>query len=356
MYLKEFVRSFVVYLIITFVIIAFFALWRTNILEYSNIYEGTRYERLEHISVRKTLLIAIYIATLMSFLSAAIDVFILKSLIGKRSLGQVILFTAIAQLIIILFVIINASRFIIQIVFNANPRIRNSILDVPDIIYIICLLLFSVAFARGIIEMDRKLGKGNLWLFLIGRFYKPHEDERIFMFLDLKASTTIAEKIGHYKFSQLIQDCFLDLSVVEKFDAEVYQYVGDEVVLTWKINKGLKKQRYLQAFFAFKEKLKSKEKYYQKKYGVIPEFKAGANAGMCMVTEVGELKREICYHGDTLNTAARIEALCNEYDADFMISEFLFQKTEKIKSYNFEEAGNLELRGKVNKVKVYKVW
>ena len=355
MYTKDFLRSLLVYFFTCFVITAFFALWRTNILEFADAYEGTKLERIEHISIRKTLIIAAYIAGLLSFLNAAIDVFILRKLIGKKSLGLVILYSAIAQLITIIFVMINSSRFIIQILFDANPRIENSLLEISDLPYITILLLFSVFSGRFIIEIDRKLGKGNLWLFMIGRFYKPREEERIFMFLDLKASTTIAEKIGHYRFSQLIQDCFMDLSVVESYETEVYQYVGDEVVLTWKSAVGLKNQRFLKAFYAFQKRLKKKEKYYIKKYGVLPEFKAGANVGMCTVAEVGELKREICYHGDTLNTAARIEALCNDFEAEFMISETLHDAVINKKYYTFEEKGKLELKGKVNKVRVYKV-
>ncbi|WP_219011061.1 hypothetical protein [Aquimarina litoralis] len=47
------------------------------------------------------------------------------------------------------------------------------------------------------------------------------------MFLDLNSSTSIAEKIGHMKYSQLIQDCFDQLDMTEDFGAEIYQYVGD---------------------------------------------------------------------------------------------------------------------------------
>ena len=175
------------------------------------------------------------------------------------------------------------------------------------------------------------------------------------MFIDLKSSTTIAEKIGHYKFSQLIQDCFSDISVVEKYEAEVYQYVGDEAVLTWSEKKALKKLNYVHAFFAFRNRLESKKEYYQNTYGVIPEFKAGANLGMCTVTEVGDLKREICYHGDTLNTAARIEELCNDYEADFLVSESLHEKLEHQAGFIFEHVGHVELKGKVNKVGIFKV-
>ena len=61
-------------------------------------------------------------------------------------------------------------------------------------------------------QIDLKFGPGNLLNLLLGRFHKPQQDHRIFMFLDLKSSTAIAEKLGHIQFSQLIQHCFTDLT------------------------------------------------------------------------------------------------------------------------------------------------
>ena len=118
------------------------------------------------------------------------------------------------------------------------------------------------------------------------------------MFLDLRSSTTIAEKLGHEKYSRLMQDCFNDLGVVIENDAEIYQYVGDEAVLTWSMEGGLKDQNCIRAFFTFKERLERKSEYYQSTYGVQPEFKAGVNGGSVIVTEVGKYKKEIAYYGD----------------------------------------------------------
>ncbi len=144
------------------------------------------------------------------------------------------------------------------------------------------------------------------------------------MFLDLRSSTTYAEQIGHEKFSEMIQDCFYDLAmVVEEHRAEIYQYVGDEAVLTWKMKNGLSDHNSLRAFFAFDDRLKSRSEYYREKYGFIPEFKAGLNGGEVMVAEVGEIKKEIAYHGDVLNTGARIQARCNFYGRNLLISERL---------------------------------
>ena len=57
-----------------------------------------------------------------------------------------------------------------------------------------------------------KIGYTDFGNLLVGRYRKPAEEERTFMFLDLKGSTTIAEQLGHRRYSSLIQDCFRDLT------------------------------------------------------------------------------------------------------------------------------------------------
>ena len=44
-------------------------------------------------------------------------------------------------------------------------------------------------------------------------------NKRIFMFIDMKDSTTHAEQLGHVKFTHLIQDCFRDFGIIaEKWE------------------------------------------------------------------------------------------------------------------------------------------
>ena len=175
-------------------------------------------------------------------------------------------------------------------------------------------------------QINLLLGPGNLIRFIRGEFYHPHEEARIFMFLDMKSSTTIAKRLGHVRYSQFIQDCFSDLVVVNRFKASIYQYVGDEAVLTWPEKEGLEDHNCIRAFFAFEEVLANKSGYYQKRYGLRPIFKAGMNLGQVTVAEVGVVKREIAFHGDTINTAARIQDKCGELDQRLLISSFLQEK------------------------------
>ena len=169
-------------------------------------------------------------------------------------------------------------------------------------------------------QVNLFLGEGNLWRLLGGRFYTPREEDRIFMFLDLESSTSHAEALGHVEYSSLIQDCFDDLGVSADFEAAVYQYVGDGAVLTWSPEAGLARGNCVRAFAGFRHRLASKAGYYQSRYGVRPRFTAGVNMGPVVVTEVGRHKKEIAYHGDTLNTAARIQGQCRVSDQDLLIS------------------------------------
>ncbi|MGB0869348.1 MAG: adenylate/guanylate cyclase domain-containing protein [Flavobacteriales bacterium] len=216
------------------------------------------------------------------------------------------------------------------------------------IVFIIATLNFS--FIKIALE---KFGKKNFVNLLIGKYNTPREEERIFMFLDLKDSTTIAESLGHIKYSQFIQECFFDLNnLVLLYHAEIYQYVGDEVVLTWDSNIGFKNNNCIELFKAFYIALEKKTDYYENTFGVAPKFKAGIHGGKLIVAEVGSVKKEIAYHGDVINTAARIQSMCNTYEQNLMLSEDIKLNIDT-SSYTLEELGDLLLKGKLEKVKVF---
>lgn len=223
--------------------------------------------------------------------------------------------------------------------------------------YVILIYFFIIGVLIEIFyDVDSKLGKGVFIKLIFGRYFKPKKEERIFLFMDLKSSTHYAEKLGHFKYSRLIQDCFKDLTyAVKKNRSKIYQYVGDEAVLTWKVKDGLKKNRCIQLFFDFRSIIESKESYYQVEYGLIPVFKAGAHLGKVMVAEVGELKSEIAYHGDAINTAARIQGLCNTYDSRLLISKDLLTKLRDLNGSmkQFKYLKQIVLKGKEIPVDIY---
>ena len=216
--------------------------------------------------------------------------------------------------------------------------------------YIFLVDIFLFVFR----QITLMLGEANLYKLLLGKFYTPHDEERIFLFVDLRSSTQLAEQLGHITYSKLIQDCFLDLGVVINFKADIYQYVGDEAILTWETKKGLRDSRCLDAFFAFKNQLLSRSEYYEKEYGIQPFFKAGLHAGIVTATEVGKYKREIAYHGDTINTTARIQGKCNELGEQLLVSEAIV-KLLATDRYAFQQLESIVLRGKERKIPIYAV-
>ncbi len=103
-------------------------------------------------------------------------------------------------------------------------------------------------------------------------------------------------------------------------------------------------------FTQIQEKLTDLRAFYEKKYQIIPEFKAGLHCGRVMAGEIGVIKKDIIYSGDVLNTTARIQEQCNEYGVNILISKETFDLIADNKGYQLIPLGSIELRGKERKI------
>lgn len=205
-------------------------------------------------------------------------------------------------------------------------------------------------------EMRMKMGRMNFIRWFFGILSKPKEEERIFMFIDMKASTTIAEKLFHKKFSYLVQDVFNEMNIFTSYQGDIYQYLGDGAIISWPVKSGILESNYLKAFYAFKQRIEKKEKYFKRKYNLVPEFKAGVHVGHVMVLQVGQNRREISYNGDAINTAARIESMCSRYEQELLVSEDLYNRTADVETFLFEEVEKIVLKGKKKSTGIYMVF
>ena len=221
-----------------------------------------------------------------------------------------------------------------------------------------CLVYYAsfVLLMNFILYINKKLGPGSLIDLLTGKYYHPKNEELIFLFIDLIGSTTLAEKLGHKKYSTFLKECVHELTpIIQKYNARVYQYVGDEVVLFWGKKEGLHQQNCLNAFFEFIANLKQHEDHFKSKYGEIPRFKAGMDSGVVTATEIGDIKREIAFHGDVLNTAARLEKKCNEFREKLIVTQNVANQMQPNDTYTFKFLSDLPLRGKTERIKFYSV-
>ena len=209
-----------------------------------------------------------------------------------------------------------------------------------------CIIMFTK-------QMNRKLGQGILFNLISGKYARAFHEDRIFMFIDLDSSTTLAERLGDLQYHRFLNEFFCDLAEpVVAAKGVIYHYVGDEVVITWRMEQGLASGNCLNAYFAIVEKINNLQKKYMALFNVCPAFKAAYHCGTVVTGEIGDIKSEIVFHGDVVNTTARIERLCSRLNEKILISRSLMDKLPLFDD-RFRLVGSFELRGKKSSTEVF---
>jgi adenylate cyclase len=274
----------------------------------------------------------------------------------KQSFGAIILFktvlytTAIALSQLVVYWVYHYFGLVpVELLEEMQRNISVSFMIAMSVYFTFVILLISF-----LVQINRKFGYGELRSMIFGKYHKPRRERRIFMFLDMKDSTGNAERLGHFQYSRMIQSCIHDLTdLIIRYKAQVYQYVGDEVVLTWPTREGMRDLNFINLYYAFEQRLNDKKDLYTNKYNMLPEFKAGVDEGIITATEVGDIKREIAYHGEVLHTAARLEKMCNRLNHKILITQKINTNLKSMNGYGAEYMGEFQLRGKEQKEKVY---
>jgi adenylate cyclase len=225
--------------------------------------------------------------------------------------------------------------------------------DFPKILVFAIIVGFLINFFT---QINSLLGKNVLWNYLTGKYHNPKEEERVFMFLDLSSSTTIAEKLSPINYHKFMNNYFFDIDEeIVKSKGEIYQYVGDEVVISWRDDNGFKNANCIRCFFNIRKRIDDLSESYEKQFGVIPGFKAGLHCGNVVTGEIGDSKKEIVFHGDVLNTASRIQSECNKQKKNFLVSEDVLIKLTLPDEYKSVNLGEFMLRGKAQQVEIFSI-
>jgi adenylate cyclase len=214
-------------------------------------------------------------------------------------------------------------------------------------------MIMVITFIR---QMGRMLGQNALLHYLTGRYHKPVEEERVFMFLDLNDSTSIAEKLGHTRYHGFLNDFFYDITpAIIDCKGEIYQYVGDEVVVTWTKERGLQQANCINCYFGVVGAIAKASSRYEKRYGFVPTFKAGYHEGRVIAGLIGDIKRDVVFHGDTVNTAARIRSECMTFKRNLLLSGSLLEQLPISNYLTTESMGRIKLRGKEEEIELYSI-
>ncbi|MCP9751091.1 adenylate/guanylate cyclase domain-containing protein [Ferruginibacter sp. HRS2-29] len=335
-----------------------YSLLERGLLGKSNVYPSTG----NPYDFHKTIWVTAFTAVITGCIIGSIEIFYLNRLFQKKSFAKKLLFKTLIYLgLIILFLLGTTMLF--------NASLLDASLNNPDVwknvyaffsSYAFWSVCIYIAVAIGVslfyAEVSDNLGQSVLHNFITGKYHRPKQENRIFMFLDMKSSTTIAEQMGHVHYFEMLKEYFADMSVpIIRYSGEIYQYVGDEIVISWPLHKGIYRNNCVNCFYAIRAALARQKEKYHFAFEVFPEFKAGLHCGKVTAGEIGTIKKEIVFTGDVLNTAARIQGLCNTYESDILLSGELLEKLDLQKDFTITPLGENELRGRDEKISLFTI-
>jgi adenylate cyclase len=215
-------------------------------------------------------------------------------------------------------------------------------------------MTLSVAFnvATG---ANMLLGPRVLFNFVSGRYHRPRIEERVLLFIDLESSTAIAERLGELRFFDFLNRFFADVTdAIAGAGGVIHKYVGDEVIAAWDLADGIADASAVRAAFAAQSRLRARRGFYESTYGAPADFRAGLHCGPVVLGELGTIKMEIAYLGDTMNTAARIHELCRESGHRIIASDALLDRIGALPPGIEKRAlGPIALRGKERALTLY---
>lgn len=204
------------------------------------------------------------------------------------------------------------------------------------------------------VYLFRLVGGRTLLRLVSGRYNRPREQERVFLFADIKGSTGIAERIGNGLYHEFLNDVWFDVSdAVAACRGEIYKYVGDEIIVTWTVRRAVADLRCLRLCAAIPRALAAREAHYMKRYQVVPELKQGLHAGFVTVGEMGDSRIEIAYLGDVLNTASRLMSQADLMEVPALVSGEVARLLPESGRIFLKSLGPVTLRGKERSIEVY---
>ncbi len=219
--------------------------------------------------------------------------------------------------------------------------------------FILLRFLMFVATLFGL-EIADKYSPGVFMQIFFGKYNKPREENRIIIFIDLINSTPIAESLGHRKYFHFIRDFIHHISTaLLEYNGLIYQYVGDEIVVSWILNNDNKKKS-IASLKRAQQIILQEAACYMKEYGVNPEFRAGIHCGTVTVGEIGIVKKDLAISGDAMNTTARIRSLTGKLDVTFLASSD-FVNAVGMKTEDVRSVGELELKGKAKPMELFEL-
>jgi adenylate cyclase len=207
-----------------------------------------------------------------------------------------------------------------------------------------------------VLQASSLLGRRTFRDLVLGRYWQPRAERRFFLFVDVVGSTAIAERLGPLEAHRFLAAVFsATAEPVAACRGEIYQYVGDEIVVTWTEAEGRPGARPLHCYFEMQDALARRDAEFHARFGARPGLRAALHLGEVIAGEVGEQRRAIVYHGDVMNTAARLEQATRELGCSFIASAAAVEALLRPPELAYRDLGELVLRGRKKSIAAWAV-
>lgn len=148
----------------------------------------------------------------------SIEVLLLGKVFIRLSFIQKIIFKTLFYIGSIIIFLFGIGTLTNSVILNLSP-FHSEVFDTMKVFFfnfafwsVIIYSVFFISISLFIIEVSEYLGLNVFRNYLTGRYHQPREEERIFMFLDMKSSTTIAEELGHLHYYDLLNQYYADIT------------------------------------------------------------------------------------------------------------------------------------------------
>lgn len=281
---------------------------------------------------------------------AGIEIFLLREGSAMKHLLRLPFVAVVALKTVAYTGVVSAFVILLPRLFGQSPLERHAALLTIGVSLGITLI-FVIA-----LQVSGLLGRRTFRNLILGRYRNPRAERRFFLFVDVVGSTAIAERLGPLQAHRFLSAVFSTVAEpVAACRGEIYQYIGDEIVVTWSESEGGPGARPLRCFFLMESFLAEEKERFRAEFAAEPGLRAALHLGEVIAGEVGEVRRAIVYHGDVMNTASRLEQATREQGCRFIASAAAIDSLDSTNEFQMTDLGMLPLRGRKAPIRAWAV-
>ena len=222
------------------------------------------------------------------------------------------------------------------------------------------VMIYALIVAAALVFITRVrdlLGREVFKSLLTGRYHRPVEERRIFLFLDLVGSTAYARQHGDLRAQEFLGAIFAAIAApIERHGGTIEDYIGDMAMITWPEAKGLRDARCICCVFAIQHVFAEQDAEWRQRYGQVPEFRAALHGGLVVTAEIGIDRHKISYFGDVVNTTGRLESLARQLGVSVLISADLLRRCRGLpRHFQPRPHGSHVLHGREQPLEVFAI-